>query len=494
MSLEMINRLGRNWDNFYPDFQKAVDASNTYCGNNGSQYVSQCDDAYYAGAGLRDDTLAAVAFDAKLAEGLRLKTTVYHHTDDGRGLWYTPYVASPDGTPVSLRTTEYAIDRTGEIVNASYEIGDHDLRLGLWHEGNDFDQARRFYATPADAVPSPYQFPSNPFFTQWQYKFKTTTNQFWLSDAFAVTPDFTVSGGFKSLDVTADSTLEVGSDRPSGRITAHKGFLPQLGVNYKLSATDEVFASAARNMRAYQVAGTGLSPFATTVAGFDAIKSTLKPETADSFEAGWRTAAKLYEGTLTMYAVNFHDRLLGVAAGSGIQGNPTILANVGGVRTYGLEASLSLRLMPGLTWYNSLSESHSTYQDDVVSGGVTVATKGKHVTDAPDTMLKSILGYDNGTVFGHFGMDYMSKRYYSYTNDASVGGRTVFDLGAGYRVKNLSLLKEGTVQLGVTNLLDARYVSTIGSNGFVNSDPTGTAQTLLVAPPRQFVVTFGGKF
>jgi iron complex outermembrane receptor protein len=494
MSLEMINRLGRNWDNFYPDFQKAVDASNAYCGNNGSQYVTQCDDAYYAGSGLRDDTLAAVAFDAKLAEGLRLKTTVYHHTDDGRGLWYTPYVASPDGTPVSLRTTEYAIDRTGEIVAASWLLGDHDLRLGLWHEGNDFDQARRFYATPASAVPSPYQFPSDPFFTQWQYKFKTTTNQFWLSDAFAVTPDLTVSGGFKSLDVTADSTLEVGSDRPSGRITAHKGFLPQFGVNYKLSDTDEVFASAARNMRAYQVAGTGLSPFATTVAGFDAIKSTLKPETADSLEAGWRTASKLYEGTLTMYAVNFHDRLLGVAAGSGIQGNPTILANVGGVRTYGLEASLSLRLMPGVTWYNSLSESHSTYQDDVVSDGVTVATKGKHVVDAPDTMLKSILGYDDGALFGHFGMDYMSKRFYSYTNDASVGGRTVFNLGAGYRVKNLGLLKEGTVQVAVTNLLDAKYVSTIGSNGFVNSDPTGTAQTLLVAPPRQFVVTFGGKF
>ena len=34
--------------------------------------------------------------------------------------------------------------------------------------------------------------------------------------------------------------------------------------------------------------------------------------------------------------------------GSGIQGNPTVLSNVGGVRTKGLEAALSLRLMPGV--------------------------------------------------------------------------------------------------------------------------------------------------
>ncbi|WP_204268694.1 hypothetical protein, partial [Escherichia coli] len=33
MSLEMINRLGYNWDNFYPDFAAAIKASNTLCGN-----------------------------------------------------------------------------------------------------------------------------------------------------------------------------------------------------------------------------------------------------------------------------------------------------------------------------------------------------------------------------------------------------------------------------------------------------------------------------
>ncbi|MFX7980956.1 hypothetical protein ABTK42_19195, partial [Acinetobacter baumannii] len=93
-----------------------------------------------------------------------------------------------------------------------------------------------------------------------------------------------------------------------------------------------------------------------------------------------------------------------------------------------------------------------------------------------DQMVKSILSYDDGHWFGNFGADYMSKRYYSYLNDASVSGRTLFNLSGGLRTKSLGFLSEGSVQLGVTNLTDRKYISTVGSNGFGNS---GDSQTLL---------------
>jgi iron complex outermembrane receptor protein len=494
MSLEMVNRLGYNWDNFYPDFGAAVKASKDYCGNvPGKPYTAQCDDAYYAGSGLRDDSLGGVTLDTKLADKLRLKTTAYHHKNKGVGLWYTPYTASPDGTPVALRTTEYDIKRGGIVATLEYELEAHQIKLGLWHEDNDFNQARRFYATPVSAVPSPYDFPSNPFFTQWQYGFNTKTNQFSVSDTIAVSKDLTVGLGFKSLDVKIDGRLEVGSGKPSGSITARKNFLPQIGVNYQLSSSDELFANAARNMRAYQGAATGTTPYATTAEGFAAIKNTLKPETSDNIEGGWRTQAAAYQGSLTAYMVNFKDRLLGVQKGAGIVGNPTVLSNVGGVRTTGVEAALSLRLAPGVSWYNSVSESRSTYRDNVVSDGVAVLTSGKHVVDAPDTMFKSILGYDNGSLFGNVGVDYMSKRFYTYLNDGVVPARTLMNLSGGYRTKSLGFLSEGSVQLGVTNLLDKKYISTVGSNGFSNSDPTGTGQTLLTGAPRQIFVTFSAK-
>jgi iron complex outermembrane receptor protein len=493
MSLEMINRLGYNWDNFYPNFAATIKASNTLCGNGGSTYVYQCDDAYYAGSGLRDDDLAGATLDAKLSENASLKTTVYYHHNKGMGLWYTPYTVSPDGTPVSLRTTEYGINRGGIIAALQYDLGQHQLKLGYWHENNDFDQARRFYAASISNVPSPYEFPSNPFFTQWQYKFTTTTDQFSLADTYAVAKDLTLGAGFKSLRVNIDGKLEVGSDKPNGSITASKGFLPQLGLNYQLSKTDELFADYARNMRAYQGAATGTTPFATTAAGFAAIKDSLKPETSDTLEGGWRSKGAFYEGSLTAYVVNFHDRLLGVAAGAGIQGNPTVLSNVGSVRTVGLEAALSLRLAPGVSWFNSLSQSNSTYQDNVVSAGATVNTSGKHVVDSPDTIFKSILSYNDGSLFGNLGVDYMSKRYYTYLNDGSVPSRTLLNLSAGYRTKSLGFLSEGAIQVGVYNLTDQRYISTIGSNGFSNSDPTGMGQTLLPGSPRQVFVTFTAK-
>ena len=493
MSLEMIGRLGHQWDNFYPDFAAAIKASNTFCGNNGSTYSAKCDDAYYAGAGLRDDTLAGLTLDAKLADQLRLKTTVYHHNNKGRGLWFTPYTASPDGTPVALRTTEYAISRTGVVANLEYEVGQHLLKAGLWHENNNFDQARRFYATTLANTPSPYDFPSNPFFTQWQYGFNTKTDQLSISDTYTLSKDLSVGFGFKALRAKIDGQLQVGTGKPSDSITASNGFLPQVGVNYQLSSSDELFAAASRNMRAYQGAATGATPFATTAAGFAAIKTTLKPETADTVEAGWRTQTRQYQGSLTAYWVNFKNRQLGTQQGAGIQGNPTILSNVGGVRSTGLEAALSLRLASSFSWYNSLSLSSSTYRDNVVSDGKTVATAGKTVADAPNQMFKSSLGYDNGSLFGNFGLDYMSKRYYTYLNDGAVPERTLFNLSGGLRTKSLGFVSEATVQLGVSNLFDKKYVSTIGSNGFSNSDPTGTAQTLLVGAPRQLFLTLSGK-
>jgi iron complex outermembrane receptor protein len=496
MSKEMISRLGTKWDNFFPSTTAAVNASNTLCGNGGSTYVTQCDDAYYAGSGLRNDTLMGATLETRAWDKLHMALTAYGHTNKGQGLWYTPYVASPNGVPVSVRTTEYNIDRTGEIANFDLDLGANTLKFGLWHEDNEFNQARRFYAVAsATSFPSPYNFLSNPFATQWQYKFKTTTNQYWLSDDWAVTDALTVTAGFKGLRVTTNGTPIVGASvMPSGTVESKKNFLPQVGANFKLSTTDELFASYSKNMRAFQGAATGTTPFATTIAGFNAIKDSLKPETSDDFEGGWRTHSKLYEATLAAYMVNFHDRLLSVQSGSGIQGNPVVLSNVGGVRTYGLEAAVSLRLQPGLTWTNSFSESRSTYRGNVVSGTDTILIKGKHVVDAPDTMLKSIVAYDNGSLFGDFGADFMSQRYYSYTNDASVPSRLLFNASAGYRFAPFSVIKSSSIQLNVTNLTDRKYISTLGSNGFVNNDPNGTAQTILPGAPREFTVSFAAKF
>ncbi len=59
----------------------------------------------------------------------------------------------------------------------------------------------------------------------------------------------------------------------------------------------------------------------------------------------------------------------------------------------------------------------------------------------------------------------------------------------GYRFTELGFAKELVLQLDATNLTDKEYFSTIDSNGFVERDPNGTAQTLLRGAPQQFFAT-----
>ena len=51
-----------------------------------------------------------------------------------------------------------------------------------------------------------------------------------------------------------------------------------------------------------------------------------------------------------------------------------------------------------------------------------------------------------------------------------------------------------SIQLSVTNLLDKKYFGSIGTNGFMASDPQGAFETLQEGAPRQFFATVSGKF
>ena len=160
-----------------------------------------------------------------------------------------------------------------------------------------------------------------------------------------------------------------------------------------------------------------------------------------------------------------------------------MLQNVGAVRSVGFEAVGDLKLGGGLGLFASYSYTDATYRDDVrnLSGTLLAAIKDKTVVDAPKHMLRGELTYDQGPIFGRIGVNYMSKRYFTYTNDQSVPGRAIVDASIGYRVT------DGIeVQLNATNLFDKQYLGTINSGGTGNS---GDRQTLLVGAPQQFFAT-----
>lgn len=495
-SKSSIQRLGYRWDYFAPDWALAQQVA-TQVGAGGTVgNITSLDDAYYNGSGLREDWLAGGTLTLALSEKTSLKTTLYHHDQEGTGTWWTPYVPSPGGTPISLRTLEFDIKRSGILSSITYETGIHSLNAGVWYENNDFRNAMRFYAQD-DGPSSPYRRPSDPFRTNWYYQFDTNTLQLHVQDNIKLNDQWTVNAGFKSLDArTSISTLP--GTQPgfvlNGSLEASDHFLPSLGVNFKLDEQNEFFADAAENVAAFRgVVKGGASPFDTTQAGFNAIKGSIKPEESLVAEAGWRYRQPNFNSSVAVYHVDFKNRLLAIQQGSGIAGNPSVLTNVGKVETVGAEFSANWSPITNVWFNNSLTLNQSKYRDDLNINNTVFRTDGKNVVDAPKTIISSQLRYNDGSLYGQLGANYIGQRYYTYTNDQSVSGYTLWDISAGYRWKNVSLAKNVNVQVGVNNLFDKKYYA-FGDNPYEAADPNGNAYNLLSGAPRTAFVRFAGEF
>jgi iron complex outermembrane receptor protein len=487
LSLEMINRLGYDHDNYFPDYAKAIAAARRVF----VAPINNLDDSYYDASGLRKDTLASYGLTTPLGDGVTFKVKAYYHDNTGQGTWGTPYVASPNGVPMSARTTEYDIQRGGVFSSLNAEVGDHEVTVGGWYEHNDFTQARRFYAYESNTTPGldHTKFLRNPFFTQWLFDFNTDTLQYYVQDKISL-GDLTINLGWKGFQVNNESDPRIQGSLAAGKIKSQDWFQPHAGVAYKLTDKAEIFGGFTQVTRAFVSSATS-GPFSTTQAGFNAlIARGLKPESSDTFELGARYNDNVFNGVIGVYYVNFRNRLLGVQTGAGIVGNPAILQNVGSVRSIGFEAAGDVRLGGGLTLFASYSYTGATYRDNVITPTAVIATKGKEVVDTPKHLLRGEVAYDSDAFFGRVGANYMSKRYFNYLNDRSVPGRMLVDATVGYRL-DAGLRAPLELQLNATNLFGKDYVATIGSNGFGNS---GDNQTLLAGSPRQVFVTLKAGF
>jgi iron complex outermembrane receptor protein len=498
LSKDMVHRLGWNWDNYAPDWQRAVNAAKgIYTGG-----VTNADDAYYAGRGLRKDTLSSIFGDFALADGLRLKATGYYHNDRGQGHWFTPYQASFPGTPqalpISLRTTEYGIDRAGVTAALNWDIGAHHLEAGVWYEDSNHNVQRNYYFIngPIDDR----EFMTNPNIRLFYQHYETTTQQFYLQDNMRFMDDrLSIDVGFKSPDTkvkatTLPGTLSYGTPNSyaNGQLTAKKTFLPQVGASYKLGDGYEVFASYAKNIAAFQAGITG--PLATTQVAFDTFGKQLKPEQSRTIEGGLRSVTDFYEASLALYDVKFDNRLLTISQCAGIVGCASAYANVGSVTSRGAELAVNFKLTPQLRWNNSISYNRARYDDDYVSGGVVVPTKDKTVVDSPKQLFFTELAWVSGPWDMRVSANFTGKRYYTYTNDASVPSFWMFNAAAAYDVGRIGLLQDLKIALNVTNLANKQYFGSIGTNGFIASDPQGQFATLQAGAPRAAMLTATLRF
>ncbi|HAI59874.1 MAG TPA: TonB-dependent receptor [Xanthomonadaceae bacterium] len=488
LSLESARRLGMDWDNYARDWVRAIRAGfGQFSGG-----VTSLDDAYYLGRGLRDDNLYAVNADLAFGDGGSVTAQVYRHTNEGQGHWVTPYSASSPTLPLRLRTTEYIIDRSGLTAGIELPVGIHTVSAGVWIEDNDHNLQRNFYNLNADSPPNRGFFYRSPDQRVFEQDFVSRTQVFYAGNRMDLLDGrFVIDAGFKSLNVENEATARIGT-RAQGRIEASDSFLPQLGMRFEVAPGFEVFGAYAENMAAFRAGVSG--PFASSQTGFNTIRDTLRPETSTTFEGGLRYGHEGFQGSLTLYRVDFEDRLLTIAQCVGILGCPSVLANVGDVETSGAEAAIDWTLAEGFSLFGSLSWNQSEYAADYLDGTTRVPTAGKTVVDTPELLANIEMRYAVGGWEARVGAKYTDERFITFTNDSRVPDYWVADASLSYRFGEFGWARDLKATLNVSNLFDESYFASVGTNGFVARDPQGLNYTLVTGAPRQVFFTLEASF
>jgi hypothetical protein len=505
----------------YPNFQQALaylSATGQTPAAEGNNYRNYYSDAQ------RTDYLTYAKFETNLTDTTSWTNQIYYHNDDGVGV-----VAGPIGVAglpalfavyfpgqnlkqvfgnsgFATRTTEYAINRNGWLSTLNTELGDHKLQAGFWLEHNRSSAYRRWYALDVNNPSSPYDRPSNPLITQYGSEIDNKVAQLHLQDEWRVSPDLALQAGFKSSLQFADGQFPVqpkngaianSTALPVGEIITKKWFLPQIGGRWDITAQDQAFFNVQKNMRQFVTyGGGGASPWSLSSQGaFDLFKSTAKPETSITYEAGLRSSHQLdlgavtaFDGQINVYHVDFKDRLLQISPTSVISsiigGNLAVLTNVGSVKTNGIDFSGTLHFGRNFSLYNALSYNQSKYDDNYVSGKDTVQTAGKKVPGSPEWMDKFVASLTVADTEIQLSGDYVGKRYATYTNDLSVKSYFLTNLGVSGKLPFLNggWVKNARYRLNVTNLTNKE-----GDLNVVVGAASGTYNTFPIAPRQGFL-------
>ena len=505
----------------YPDFAGALNylSSGQYKAA-GANYRNYYSDAQ------RTDYLAYAQYDWHASDNITWSNQAYYHHNDGVGVvagpidvaglprlfsFYYPTLTSAQlsakfgGSGFATRTTEYRIDRGGLISTLKAQLGNHAIELGGWYEHQSSSAFRRWYAVDVNNPSSPYTRPrdyATPLIDQYESQVRVDEYQGHIQDSWHVLPSLTILGGVKATYQDAKQRVDVqpipgsftgSTELPNGRIKTHKYFLPQLGALWDVTAHEQIFANAQKNVRQFQTsAASGLSPFALgSQAAFDLFKTTAKPETSWTYEAGIRSQRSFdlapitgFEGQISYYHVDFSNRLLAISPTptiTAIVSGAAILQNVGSVRTNGVDIAGTLRFGPHFSIYNALSYNDSKYQDDYVSGTTTVRTAGKKVPGSPSWLNKTVVSANYGILDGQLIGDYLGRRFATFTNDLSVPGYFTLSGRLAVRVPTADRLPVHDVVLSVnvTNITNKRAASTLSigaASGTFNAFPLAPRQ------------------
>ncbi|MBO1324517.1 TonB-dependent receptor [Acetobacter sp. TBRC 12305] len=523
-SPEVIKKAGYNVTNYYngkqSGLQAAINAANNIFPSSFAGLADPEDSAYYDATLNSSDYFGGVKAHLKLNDHVTWDTTAYGHGETNQSTWTTPYFPSPNGSPLSELRKAPGIRRFGIISQAQYATRTNELSGGVWYENNSYQSPEYDFEMPnivngqlTSALPNPLNYWKNPFAKIFNQDYNTNTFTAFVQDTYHPVKNLALHFGFKSVLSTTrvgngyanPDYYGAGTELASGvGLTTAKPFLPHISADWNFLKHHELFFDISENVHTYAECGfkTCASPFAVTQAAFDAGRSSFRPETDWTYAVGYRYSSQRVGLSLYGYRTNFNNRLQQITSGSSVNPISTV-ANVGGVTMNGVDAGLTVMLLPRLTFTNSFSYNHATYDNNLVEAGVSYHTKGVQIINYPRFMYKTRLSYVYQGLTAYADASFTSHRNFSYVGDVKVPAYWMSDLGLQYNFsripaveRGLNRVKDLTLSFSVTNLQNTHYISTMGENGNPVSISQGALayQSFLIGAPRMFFGSISANF
>jgi iron complex outermembrane receptor protein len=454
---------------------------------------------YYDVNRVKYENYAALAkIDFKLAENQNLVLKPYYWNSDG-------VTYSAIGS--NVQAWHQQNDNLGGVLEYQGRFGSHtNLVVGYWAQSMDPPPP------PTDQTLNTVTANGSLNFSRWSTlakidSFIVNSTYFQLTETLDQT---ILSGGLRYMDLgvpemqyykTAGlpnvSYDQIWAYNPTPDVNAatvakkYGEFLPNFGIRQEINAKWSATASYGRKFGRPDW-GPQASNFISNEAAFvakgvtlQALINRVKPELSDQIDMSASYKSGGLDVVSTVFGAKNQNRQVLVTDPS--FGGLSYYQGTAKTTQYGIELEAGYQFNESLSFFGSGTLASETYDDDTptLSGGRTLATKGKQIPNTANTMFKGGLTYRwRGLAISPVVRN-IGQRYGDSAQTQPVKGYTVFDLNANYHFGH-----DIRLSMNLQNVFGREYVSQISANDFNLNGATA----YYVGAPRTLAFTLSGKF
>lgn len=273
---------------------------------------------------------------------------------------------------------------------------------------------------------------------------------------------------------------------PYSREVKYDDLLPNVGVTYRFDGGHMIYGSYAETLSAPR---TDSLYAVRRLADNSVGNPTVQPETAQTFDIGYRYSSANVVGSVAGFFTNYDNRIVNTFDEDL---NTFVDRNVGSVELMGFEGSLGWSPTEALSLYGSIAYLDGELQEDYRfnAAGDQLPTKGKKLVETPDWTASFRANYTFSDMFsGGVQAKYTGERWITDVNDLADSAFTIVDVDA--RIDFTPWGYEDTyLQFNVTNVFDEKYYSGLGTRASATPGQLGYSRPFATTgAPRTWMAT-----